>query len=319
MLNSPFIIYGLIFVSALLASDAILRLFFSRRRASQDVRNRLESLKLNQGADTAFAQLLTRRGVNDNNQTTLFVWLNRMITQSGLELPMARRFFYVAGFFVFGFLLSFTIIDGQPILQYLFAAVFAVGVSLGAILWFRNKRIKTFQQQLPPSIDIIVRSLSAGHPLNAAIALVAREMPDPIGSEFGILSDQMTFGAALEDGMHNMIERVGAEELNLLSITVSVQRGTGGNLSEILENLSKMIRDRLMIKQKVRAISAEGRITARIMVAFPFILYWMINALVPDYFDPVWETGYGTHFVVACLTIMMIGALILRKLVNFDF
>lgn len=319
MLNNPAIIYGMIFVAALLAADTLFRMLFSKRRANQDVRNRLENLKLNEGADTAFAELLNRRGVRDTDQMSILAWINKMIAQSGLELSNARKFFYLAGFFVFGFFLSFVFVRGFPILQYGFAAVFTAAAAFAGVWWARARRIKRFQQQLPPAIDIIVRSLNAGHPLVSALGLVAREMPDPIGSEFGILTDQMTFGSELEQAMLNMIDRVGAEELNLLAVTVSVQRGTGGNLSEILDNLSKMIRDRLTIRAKVRAISAEGRITARIMLAFPFLLYFIISSLVPDYFDPVWESGYGNVVVSICLFLMFVGWLILRKLVNFDF
>ena len=183
----------------------------------------------------------------------------------------------------------------------------------------RARRIAKFVAQLPDALDIIVRSMNSGHPLTTAIALVGREMPDPIGSEFGILSDQLTFGSELDDAMLRMVDRVGADELNLLAVTVSVQRSTGGNLSEILENLSGMIRDRAMLRNKIRAISAEGRITAIIMAAFPFLLYLMISSLVPTYFDPVWESGYGTTVVLSILVLMSFGLLILYKLVKFDF
>ena len=188
------------------------------------------------------------------------------------------------------------------------------------LIWrVRAKRIKRFVSQLPPALEIIVRSLNAGHPLTAAIALVGREMPDPIGSEFGMLSDQLTFGSELDQAMLSMVDRVGADELNLLAVTVSVQRNTGGNLAEILENLSNMIRDRAMIRGKIRAISAEGRITAVIMAIFPVLLFLMIRALVPTYFDPIWETGYGTEIVVGTLAFMSIGIFILNRLVSFDF
>ncbi|MEC7668488.1 MAG: type II secretion system F family protein, partial [Pseudomonadota bacterium] len=170
-----------------------------------------------------------------------------------------------------------------------------------------------------PALDIIVRSLSAGHPLGTSIALVSREMPDPIGSEFGILSDQLTFGSELEQAMLNMYDRVGAPELNMVTVSVSVQRGTGGNLAEILENLAQMIRDRLMIKAKIKAISAEGRITAWIMLLFPFGLFYMLKAMVPTYFDLVWESGYGGLVVGVCLTLLFFGMIVIRKLVNFDY
>lgn len=139
-----------------------------------------------------------------------------------------------------------------------------------------------------------------------------------VGSS-GILNDQLTFGAELDQAMRNMHDRVGAPEINLLTITVSVQRGTGGNLAEVLENLSQMIRDRHLIKAKIRAISSEGRITAWVMVLFPVGLFYMILFLVPNYYDEVWETGYGAYVVVGCLAMIFMGVLIIRRIVNFDF
>ncbi|MBO6868434.1 MAG: type II secretion system F family protein, partial [Thalassococcus sp.] len=129
----------------------------------------------------------------------------------------------------------------------------------------------------------------------------------------------LTFGSELEQAMLNMYDRVGATELNMVTVSVSVQRGTGGNLAEILENLAQMIRDRLMIKAKIKAISAEGRITAWIMLLFPFGLFYMLKFMVPTYFDLVWESGYGGLVVGICLTLLFFGMIVIRKLVNFDF
>jgi tight adherence protein B len=201
--------------------------------------------------------------------------------------------------------------------------IITFGLALAGIVLFvlrkRAKRISKFVQQLPVAIEIIVRSLNAGHPLTSAISLVGREMADPIGSEFGILSDQLTFGSELDMAMLNMVDRVGADELNLVAVTVSVQRGTGGNLAEILENLAKMIRDRGLLRAKIRAISAEGRITAMIMSVFPLGLYLMISTLVPTYFDPVWESGYGTTVVLTIIGVMSVGIFIMFRMVRFDF
>jgi len=117
----------------------------------------------------------------------------------------------------------------------------------------------------------------------------------------------------------NMFHRVGADEVKLVAISLSVQQGTGGNLGEILENLAQVIRDRALIKAKIKAISAEGRITAVIMAMFPFFLFFMLRALVPDYFDPLWESGYGTVILSVCGSFMFFGIVILYCLVKFDF
>nr|WP_275116224.1 type II secretion system F family protein [Aliiroseovarius subalbicans] len=203
--------------------------------------------------------------------------------------------------------------------QIAFAFGFTIVVSLFTASILRRRRISKFVAQLPTSIDVIVRSLQAGHPLNAAIAMVSKEMSDPIGSEFGLLNDQITFGYDVETAMLNMNERVGADEVKLLAVTVTVQSGTGGNLAEILENLAGMIRDRSMLRAKIRAISAEGRMTAVVMAAFPFGLFFMIRALVPDYFDPLIDTGYALTVVIVCLSMMLVGIYVLYRMVNFDF
>lgn len=320
MFNNPLTIYGLVFVASLLVVDMLLRFVFGRRRRSKEVRNRLEAIKNKSGAQVAYHELLINRGIEKRNgETSISDWFQKLIIQSGLEMGLPSRILYLMAFFLIGLLLAAYFISPNLYVRIGFAAVFSPALALFIVSRMRTKRIKTFTKQLPPAIDILVRSLNAGHPLTAAISLLSREMPDPIGSEFGILSDQMTFGSELDQAMLLMIDRVGAPELNLLAVTVSVQRGTGGNLSEILENLSGMIRDRLMIKAKIRAISAEGRATAMIMLVFPFLLFFMIKALVPTYFDLVWESGYGTIIVSGCLFMIFLGMIVIRRLINFDF
>ncbi|MFD1341171.1 type II secretion system F family protein [Litorisediminicola beolgyonensis] len=319
MLENPFIFYGLFFAAALLIADTLLRLLTARRRSEQQVKNRMQALKAKKGETAALSELLSRRRVPGDGRMDIFAMFTRTMAQTGLEISTPRRLLYLFGLFAIGIIISTLFLGLTGFVRLGFGIVFALAVAWFAIVIMRRRRINTFTTQLAPAIEIIVRSLNAGHPLNSAIALVAREMPDPIGSEFGILSSQLTFGSDLHQGFLNMIQRVGAPELNLLAVTVSVQRGTGGNLSEILENLAKMIRDRLMLKAKIRAISAEGRMTSWIMLGFPFFLFFMIKVMVPDYYDELWESGYGTHVVVTCLILMFFGMIIIRKLVNFDF
>jgi tight adherence protein B len=314
---SIIVIYGFIFGAVLLLSEAILRRLFGVRSANREINTRLERLKSGSDQLTTYKSLLSDRGVGRTGLLSLG-WLSQLYRQSGLMLSLPRRVLYTLVIMLGAWILASWLATGV-FLQIALTLVIGPGVILALVIRVRARRMAKFVAQLPDALDIIVRSMNSGHPLTSAIALVGREMPDPIGSEFGILSDQLTFGSELDDAMLRMVDRVGADELNLLAVTVSVQRSTGGNLSEILENLSSMIRDRAMLRNKIRAISAEGRITAIIMAVFPFLLYLMISTLVPTYFDPVWESGNGTVVVVSIIVLMSFGLLILYKLVKFDF
>lgn len=311
------LIYALIFGAVLLIVDGLLRWLLGARQRKREVNDRLARLAAGGDQVAAYNSLLKDRslGQGDGGITE---WYLRMYRQSGLAMSVQRRIAYVVVILLACWVFAAWMVP-EPLLQVPLAVILATAVVTLLLLQIRARRIAAFVKQLPPALEIIVRSLNAGHPLTAAIALVGREMPDPIGSEFGILSDQMTFGAELDSAMLNMIDRVGADELNLVAVTVSVQRGTGGNLGEILENLSGMIRDRAMLRNKIRAISAEGRMTAVVMSIFPFGLYFLIRLLMPTYFDPLWESESGTLVFAILGTMMVIGTFVLNRMVKFDF
>ena len=153
----------------------------------------------------------------------------------------------------------------------------------------RGRRHKLFAAQFPDAIDIIVRSLRAGHPVPIAISMVSRELPDPMGSEFGIASDEITYGADLETAMRNLYFRVGQDDLPLFVTAVAIQGSTGGNLSEILENLSAVIRQRFKMRRKIRALAAEGRASALILSSLPIAMFGIINITSPDFYSSVWH------------------------------
>jgi tight adherence protein B len=313
------LIYASVFAAVLILVDTLARAITGFSRSRREVNDRLARLSSGEDQAAIYKKLMHDRAAEGGlSSIGIFSWAMRLYRQSGLRMSVGRRILYTLVILGIGFLIAAYL---TPVLLWRFVLGIPIGIGLLIFLMMRlrSRRLLKFVQQLPVATDIIVRSLAAGHPLTAAIALVGREMPDPIGSEFGILSDQLTFGSELDQAMLNMVDRVGADELNLLAVTVSVQKGTGGNLGEILENLSKMIRDRTMLRAKIKAISAEGRITAVIMSCFPPALYLMISTLVPTYFDPVWQSGYGPQVVGAILVIMTIGVFILFRMVRFDF
>lgn len=181
----------------------------------------------------------------------------------------------------------------------------------------RRRRRKRFGDQLPEAIEVIVRSLKAGHPVPVAIGLVARELPDPVGTEFGMVADEVTYGADLVTALRKMQARVGQEDLPLFITAVSIQSTTGGNLREILQGLSDVIRQRIKMRRKITSISAEGRISATFLTALPPLLLFVVHVLNPDYYGGV--IGYlDTKIALGGAALWLVGGnAMMRKMVNF--
>ncbi|MGO6850034.1 type II secretion system F family protein [Rhizobium beringeri] len=313
------LLYAAVFTAALVAVEAIMRSYFTSSERHRAVNHRLSLLEVSDDHRKTYSDMLKERGAGDSwRQTPIMQRLLQFYAQSGIKFD-ARRFalFAIAGALLTWLAVRFLV----PSTLFRIPVFLLIGLLIPAlVVWrARARRMRKFELKLPEALDVANRSLAAGHPLPAAISLVAREMPDPIGTEFGLLSDELTYGVTLDDALVNLADRVGVEDLNLLAISLSVQAGTGGNLVEILQNLSKTLRDRTMLKAKVKAISSEGRITAIFMSAYPFLLYAMIKALSPTYFDPLWDSGHGTVVVSALLAAMAIGNVILYKMVNFEY
>ena len=181
----------------------------------------------------------------------------------------------------------------------------------------RGRRQKVFGAQFPDGLDMIVRSLRAGHPVPIAITMVAREMRDPIGSEFGIVADEITYGADLETALRNLYFRIGQDDLPLFVTAVAIQGSTGGNLGEILENLSGVIRQRFKMRRKIRALAAEGRASALILSSLPIAIFLMIQIVAPDFYAGVWNEDITKTALMVAGTWMGIGNFIMYRLVNF--
>ncbi|MCT7374657.1 type II secretion system F family protein [Chelativorans salis] len=313
------LIYAAVFVAGLILFDRLLRTLFRTTSRSKALNRRLKLLDTEEDHLAVYQSMVKERALDYNRHSTrLVLWLRRLFAQSGLRVNLLRIALYgIGGAAVLW--LGLGLLTSSTMIKLVLIAATLAGLPIFIMYRARSKRIGKFTVQLPGALDVVNRSLASGHPLPSAIALVSRELPDPVGTEFGMLSDELTYGTDLDDAMLNMIERVGAEDLKLLAISMSVQRGTGGNFVEILENLANVIRDRAMLRAKVRALSAEGRITAIVMSAFPLLLYFMINALSPTYFNPVWESGYAHVVLSVGVVVMLIGNFILYKLVHFDF
>jgi tight adherence protein B len=172
---------------------------------------------------------------------------------------------------------------------------------------------------LPDALDVIVRSLRSGHPVPVAMALASREMPDPLGTEFGIAVDEMTYGLEAEQALANIYQRCGVPELGLVVTAMSLQTATGGNLSVILSNLAKTVRDRFALGRKVRALSAEGKISAWGMTILPIVLALYINLVNPRYYGDVWTDPIFIPIMFAVIFWSLVGDFIMFKMINFKY
>ncbi|HET6942698.1 MAG TPA: type II secretion system F family protein [Sphingomicrobium sp.] len=248
----------------------------------------------------------------------------RMLVAAQVTMPTGRLilFIFLAPVAIFfGIILVMTLL-GVPIalgrLTMVGVFAFVVGAFLPIMyLNFRaNRTRKKMQDQFPVALDVFVRGLRAGHPIAAALDLLTVEMPDPIGSQFGVVVDEVTYGAELRDALQGMAERWDLDDMRMFVVSLSVQSETGGNLAEILDNLSTVIRERHSMYLKVRALSSEGRMTAIMLTVLPLFAFALLFIFKPDFYldisdDPAFMPGF-----LGLIAMYVIGFIWIRKLVD---
>jgi tight adherence protein B len=262
-------------------------------------------------------QLRKERGLDSRSFLSMDS-LRKLRIQSGITMPTTRFLAYTSGAALGVVLVG--VFYGLPLL--FAAAIFPVlcAITPVQVLKFcRNRRHKIFGVQLPEALELITRSLKAGHPVPVAIGMVAREMPDPIGTEFGVVADEVTYGSDLVSALHNLHERVGQEDLPLFVTAVSIQSSSGGNLREILDGLATTIRERGKLKRKVRAISTEGRMSAYILTAVPCLLGAAIMTLMPHFYTSVSDEPMTWYLLGGSVAWLMLGNAMMFKMSNFKF
>jgi tight adherence protein B len=312
------LIYALAFGATLLGVQGLYWLFYKERRDQKAINRRL-ALNAQLSSPAEVLEVLRKeRGADLLEHFSLLQRFKELIVQSGVRLSR-RGLLLSAGILavLFYFLLSFAL--GSDFLALTLAVPLAAAVIYLFLQRARRRRIARFSEQLPEALDVIVRGLRAGHPFRVALGLVAREMPDPVGSEFGIVADEIMFGLAQSAAIDNLFPRVGQPDLSFFSTAVNIQNQTGGNLAEILSRLSTMLRSRSKLRLKIRALSSEGRLSAIALSATPFILFFVITFLSPEYFVSVKDHWIIPPATVLAALMLIIGNIALYKMVNFKF
>jgi len=318
----------LVFAAALLAVEAGLQWWRSSRQSGRAVNLRLQLIAKGFGREAIASRL--RRDIGEGRIVLPgpFAGMGRsldgLLRSTGYDITPIRllSFMLLATGFLFvtislaALFAGYSVTLGHLVMVGSFSGIVGLGLPL---LWMTRRadaRRKRLAEQFPVALDIFVRGLRAGHPVSAALDLLTKEMPDPIGSEFGLAADEVTYGADLRDALQNMAERCDLDDMRMFVVSLSVQNETGGNLAEILENLSKVIRERASMAMMVRALSSEGRMTGTMLTVLPLFAFTVLFLFNPAFYldvsgDPAFLPGFG-----ALIVLYLIGFVTIRRMVD---
>ena len=317
MIGDLWYIYALIFGAVLLGTQGLYWVLFKERREQRIVNRRLTLTAQLANPAEVLQALRKERGIEFLTTVSSLRAFNDLIVQSGIRLSTAGLLLAIGILSVLAFLL-FKFAFGSALAMVL-AAPSATALVYLFLQSARRRRIAAFGEQLPDALDVLVRGLRAGHPYRVALGLVAREMPDPVGTEFGIVADEIMFGLEQATAVDNLGARVGHEDLSFFSTAVNIQTETGGNLAEVLSRLSRLLRSRTKLRLKVRALSSEGRLSAIALSLFPFILGTIITLLNPDYFLSIKDHWITWPATILGLLMLAVGNVLLYRMVHFKF
>ncbi|MBS0385708.1 MAG: type II secretion system F family protein [Proteobacteria bacterium] len=307
--------FGMLIGAALFAA-AVVAEFMTRSMQRRSALRRLDETAVRERGQAALLRAARSDKAEHGAAGRLADWFLRLYAQGGSQPAPMMLAMVAAGSAAAAFLLFNSAINNA-----LAAGALALCVGAGAplLLLLRNRarRRAKFAAQLPDAIEVIVRSLKAGHPLTTAIGMVARDLPAPIGDEFAACSQEMTYGLDLQSAVRAMADRVGAPEASVLASAVAIQQRSGGNLGEVLTRLSKLLRDRAKLQAKAKALSSEGRYSGMFLSAMPFIMFGLVTLFNPDYYGQVRNNPIVTPILVGTFIWMVMGSFVINRMVNF--
>ncbi len=243
--------------------------------------------------------------------------LRRLLDRSGLEVTVGTLILLCLCSGVAGYLL--VIILSHLILAAVVVAVFCAYVPIWVVGFMAKRRVMKFEEQFPEAIDLLSRSLRAGHAFTTGLSMVADEMPDPVGTEFRLAYDRQNFGMPMPEALRSLGDRVPLLDARFFVTAVLTQREAGGNLAEVLDNLAGVIRERFKVKRQVRVITAHARVTGWVLAMLPPGLGLALTFLSPQHMSLLWTDPTGIKMVVVALILQVAGTLIIRKLVDIEY
>lgn len=318
----------LIFAAVVFVVERIVSELVGRKLQTQAINQRLDLISRGVSRGQAMQLLRRKASILPERLPELLaapaIRFEKMLMAAGVSLPTGRLFAILLAtpLVIFITIVLVLVATGGGFGFGRIVMVATVSFLLGAglpIMFFKiraDRMRKKIEDQFPVALDVFVRGLRAGHPIAAALDLLTVEMADPIGSQFGIVVDEVTYGADLRDALSAMADRWDLDDMRMFVVSLSVQNETGGNLAEILENLSQVIRERHSMMRKVRALSSEGRMTATMLTALPVLAFTLLFLGNPKFYldvadDPAFLPGY-----VVLLTLYAIGFFTIRRMID---
>jgi tight adherence protein B len=252
-----------------------------------------------------------------NRSVALSTGLAKLIHQSGLRITVGQLVLGSGSLGLLGYIL------GMRYTQIWWVGLIVGTVALLLPLWvlrfFRTRRLRQFEEQFPEAIDLITRALRAGHAFSTGLRLAADELPQPVGGEFKVLHDQQNYGLPMTEAMRAFAQRIPIIDARFFVTAVLTQREAGGNLAEVLDNLSTVIRERFKIKRQLRVMTAHGRLTGWLLAALPLVMTLLLATQVPDHFKLLYEEPLGRRMIAVAVVLQITGALLIRKITDVEY
>jgi tight adherence protein B len=306
----------------------LLAISFLATRAHKDgvVRRRLESLQRAQRRGSVSPELdLLREELYSSVpflQSVLMLWpgsidLKNILWQAGMKnVKPAKILLFIAVIGMGSYVGATYLFDSQ---------LAAIGIGLAGasapcvyVMYRRIRRLRAFEKLFPEAIDLLGRAVRAGHAFTTGLEMIGKELPQPVAEEFRVTFEEQNFGLPLKDALFNLAERVPLIDVRFFVIALLIQKETGGNLAEILDNLSRVIRERFKILGEVRIKTAQGRLTAGILIGLPPLMMLMMSLVNPEYIKPLFEDVWGPYVLVLGGAMQIIGSAMLWKIVQID-
>ena len=312
------IIYGLIFVAVLLLVEALyLAVFGKSISLNAKVNRRLDLLEKGGQREQVLEQLRKEMSQHIHAKgIPLYSILASKAQKANIAFSPRQLVMIMVALSVLAFLaLS---IGTQASLGVRIGLGLGMGFG-GVYLWINNKakkRMSLIEEQLPDAVELMVRSLRVGHPFSSAIQIVAKEVADPLGSEFGLIADEAAYGRDISDSLKALAERMDMQDLRFLAVAVTIQQQSGGNLAEILDGLAKVIRARFRLFRRVKAITAEAKWSGAFLSGFPLVVLAIIQVTKPTYYDTVKDTEYFIPAALVVFVMLGINVLFMKMMVN---
>jgi tight adherence protein B len=312
------IIYGMIFIAVLLLVEGMYLVVFGKSiRMNSRVNRRIDLLEKGNDREKVLETLRKERA---QHRVGMKLPLFSMISK---KAAMANIAFSPKALILVMALLSVAAFLGLTLgteTSFAVRAVMGPVMGFGAVWMWLNKKAKArmslMEEQLPEAVELMVRSLRVGHPFSSTINIVAQEVPDPLGSEFGIIADEFAYGMDSTESLNKMAESIDMPDMRFLAVAVSIQQKSGGNLAEILEGLAGVIRARFKLFRRVNAITAEAKWSGMFLSVFPLLALVGINVAQPTYYDAVMETEYFIPAVLVVVGFLVMNYVFMKMMVN---